>query len=166
MCVRVRACVRALGRVGVCMSVCECGLAFPACNAYATYFLFWDEFTGYCHKFKNVFMWSAHYSCQILIKLEFSWQNFEKSSISSFIKIRPEGVELFHADERTDGHEEANSRFSQFGERALKIMKNMKWRRISNQVKQLICFGGQTGRTEHKPPHPQTQMHVSLHSFH
>jgi len=38
------------------------------------------------------------------------------------MKIRPVGSELFHADERTDGwtdgHNEANSRFSLFCERA------------------------------------------------
>jgi hypothetical protein len=38
--------------------------------------------------------------------------------MSDFIKIRPVGAELFHADRRTDGHDEANSRFSQFYERA------------------------------------------------
>jgi hypothetical protein len=32
------------------------------------------------------------------MKLEFSRQIFEKDHISSFIKIRPVGVELFHAD--------------------------------------------------------------------
>jgi hypothetical protein len=32
------------------------------------------------------------------------------------MKIR--GAELFHADGRTDKHDEANSRFSQFCERA------------------------------------------------
>jgi len=31
------------------------------------------------------------------------------------MKIRPVGAELFHADGRTDGHKEANSHFSQFG---------------------------------------------------
>jgi hypothetical protein len=30
------------------------------------------------------------------------------------MKIRPVGAELFHADGRTDRHEEAKSRFSQF----------------------------------------------------
>jgi hypothetical protein len=35
-----------------------------------------------------------------------------------FMKIRPVGAELFHADGRTDRHEDANSRFSQFCERA------------------------------------------------
>ena len=40
------------------------------------------------------------------------------SEISSFIKIRPVVGELFHADRRTDGLTKANSRFSQFCERA------------------------------------------------
>jgi hypothetical protein len=35
------------------------------------------------------------------MKLEFSWQIFEKY-ISNFIKIRPEGAELFPAGGRTD----------------------------------------------------------------
>jgi hypothetical protein len=35
------------------------------------------------------------------------------------MKIYPVGAELYHADERTDRYEEANGRFSQFGERAL-----------------------------------------------
>ena len=34
------------------------------------------------------------------------------SQILSFVKIRPGGAE-FHADERTNGHGEANSGFSQ-----------------------------------------------------
>jgi len=36
------------------------------------------------------------------------------------MKIRPVAIELFHAGGRTDGqtHDEANSRFSQFCERA------------------------------------------------
>ena len=33
------------------------------------------------------------------------------------MKIRPVGAKLFHADGQKDGHEEANSRFSQFCER-------------------------------------------------
>ena len=36
-------------------------------------------------------------------------------TISSFMKIRPVGAE-FHADGETDRHDEANRRFSQFGE--------------------------------------------------
>ena len=34
------------------------------------------------------------------------------------MKIRTMGAKLFHADVQTDGHDEANSRFSQFCERA------------------------------------------------
>jgi hypothetical protein len=36
------------------------------------------------------------------------------SQISSFIKIRAVGTELFHADRPTDEHDEANSRFRYF----------------------------------------------------
>jgi len=38
----------------------------------------------------------------------------KKFQISNFIKIRPVGAELFHVDRWTDGHDDANSRFSQF----------------------------------------------------
>ena len=48
------------------------------------------------------------------MKFELSRQIFEKAQMSSFIKIRPVGAELFYAE----GHDEANSRFSQFCERA------------------------------------------------
>jgi hypothetical protein len=42
------------------------------------------------------------------------------------MKIRPVGAELFHADGQTNGHDEANSRFSQFCESSLK-MKLLFW---------------------------------------
>jgi hypothetical protein len=45
---------------------------------------------------------SSRYSCQILIKFEFSRQILENTQMSNFITIRPEGAELFHADGRTD----------------------------------------------------------------
>ena len=46
---------------------------------------------------------SATCFCQILMKLEFSRQIFEKKiSLSNFIKIRPVGAELFHAGGQTD----------------------------------------------------------------
>jgi hypothetical protein len=35
----------------------------------------------------------------------------KKAEISNFIEIRPVGVELFHADENTDGHDEATVAF-------------------------------------------------------
>jgi hypothetical protein len=37
-----------------------------------------------------------------------------KPQTSSFIKIRLVGAKMFQAGGRTDGHEEDNSRFSQF----------------------------------------------------
>jgi hypothetical protein len=37
------------------------------------------------------------------------------------MKIRPVGAELLHADRRRNRHDEANSRFSQFCERAWKV---------------------------------------------
>jgi len=40
------------------------------------------------------------------------------------MKIRPVGADLFHADRRTDRHDEANSNFSQFCERTYKRRAN------------------------------------------
>ena len=42
----------------------------------------------------------------------------KKAQISNFVKIRPVGAELFHADGQTDRYYEVASRFSQFCERA------------------------------------------------
>jgi len=42
--------------------------------------------------------------------------------MSNFIKIRPEGSEWFHADRRTDRHDEANKRFSQLCECVYKLI--------------------------------------------
>jgi hypothetical protein len=49
------------------------------------------------------------------MKLEFSRQFSEKGQISSFVEIRPVGAKLLHG---TDGHDEANRRFSHLCERA------------------------------------------------
>jgi hypothetical protein len=38
--------------------------------------------------------------------------------MSNFMKIRPVGAELFQPNGRTDRRDEANSRFSELGERA------------------------------------------------
>jgi hypothetical protein len=55
------------------------------------------------------------YCCQILMKLEFSVQIFEKYLHIRLRENRPMGAELFHEDRRTDvqtdRHDEANSRF-------------------------------------------------------
>jgi hypothetical protein len=46
--------------------------------------------------------------------LEFLAQFFEKFFNFTFYENRPLGAELYHADARTERHEEADSRFSQF----------------------------------------------------
>jgi hypothetical protein len=57
------------------------------------------------------------YSCQILMKLEFSRQFlFENIQISNFMKIRPMWAQIFHADEQTDIRDEGKRRFSKFRE--------------------------------------------------
>jgi len=43
------------------------------------------------------------------------------------MKIHPVGAELFHVDRRWDGHDEANSLFSQFCECAWKTLAGMHW---------------------------------------
>jgi len=52
------------------------------------------------------------------MKMVFSSQIFEKYLISNYTKIRLVGAESLHADGLTDRHDKANSRFSQFCERA------------------------------------------------
>jgi hypothetical protein len=47
-----------------------------------------------------VFTQSTLHSCPFVMKLEFSRQIFEKYSFN-FMKIRPVGAELFHADGQT-----------------------------------------------------------------
>ena len=41
----------------------------------------------------------------------------KNTQLPNFMKIRLQGAEMFHVDRRTDGYDEANSRFSQFCER-------------------------------------------------
>jgi len=65
-----------------------------------------------------VFMCSTRYSCPILIKLEFSQQIFEKYSTIKFHENPSSGSRFFSCGQR-DRQDEANSRFSQFFERAL-----------------------------------------------
>jgi hypothetical protein len=54
------------------------------------------------------------------MKLEFSGQIFWNITLSNLFKIRLVEVELFHLNGRIDRqtHDKANSRFSQFYERA------------------------------------------------
>jgi hypothetical protein len=63
--------------------------------------------------------------CWSLCKLTFILVRFQRNfnfrdgfptnaQISDFMNIRPVGAELFHADGRTNGHDETKSRFSKF----------------------------------------------------
>jgi hypothetical protein len=61
-------------------------------------------------------MQRIRFSYRILLKIKFSRQIFEKTQISHFIKIRPVGAVVPFG--QTDGHDETNSRFSKFCERA------------------------------------------------
>ena len=70
--------------------------------------------------FSTTFIWNISHSKQNSAR--FIGRFSEKTRISNFTKIYAVGAELFHAggrsDGRTDWHGEANSRFSQFCERA------------------------------------------------
>ena len=73
------------------------------------------------------------------MKLEFSRQILKKNTqISNSMKIRPMGAELFHVDRQTDRranrHDEGNSCFTQFYERAWK-KKSMVWIQICDLLK-------------------------------
>ena len=79
------------------------------------------------HKCTNVFMYSARYSCQMLMTLEFSWQTFQKSSGTKFnenlsrgSRVVPCELRARQTDGRTEGHDEVYSRFSRF------------WKRVQN----------------------------------
>ena len=63
-------------------------------------------------------MYSTLYFSPILMKPYFIDRFSKKFQIINFMKIRPVGAELFHADRQTDRqterHDETNSRFPQF----------------------------------------------------
>jgi len=46
------------------------------------------------------------------------------TQIQNFMRILPVGIGLFHADGRTDRHDETNSRLSQYCERAEEFIDN------------------------------------------
>ena len=56
----------------------------------------------YYHKYALRLHVKHQLFCQILIKFELSWQIFENPQISTLMKIRPVGAELFHVDGQTD----------------------------------------------------------------
>jgi hypothetical protein len=60
-------------------------------------------------------MQSTHYSCQILMKLNFLDKFSKNTQKSKYMKIPPVGADLFHADEsrmdgRTDGRTDRQDR--------------------------------------------------------
>jgi hypothetical protein len=66
-----------------------------------------------------VFMWSIRYSCQILLKLKFPWQIFEKwSNIKFHTNLSSESrvVTWVRTDRRIDRHYETYNRSSRFCE--------------------------------------------------
>jgi len=64
-------------------------------------------------KYTKVFMRIIRCSCQVLIKLEFTRQIFEKYSNINFRDNPFSGSPVFPYG-RTDRHDRANSRFSEF----------------------------------------------------
>jgi len=70
-------------------------------------------------------MYSTRYSCQILMKLEFPRQLFEKFSDIIFHKNPSYGR---RKDGQTDRHDEAKSHFSQFCERTYMVYFSCKYK--------------------------------------
>jgi hypothetical protein len=76
----------------------------------------------YSYKCINVFIQSTRYSCKLLMKLEISRQVFEKySNVWKFFQW--ESSYSMRMDRQTDRHDEANSRYPKFCERAQKKHK-------------------------------------------
>jgi hypothetical protein len=71
----------------------------------------------YRQKCEKIFVQNTRYSCRILKKLAFSWHIFEKCLDIKFYQ-NPSSRSRLPCG-RTDGHDKANSRLSQFCERAL-----------------------------------------------
>jgi hypothetical protein len=111
----------------------------------ANIYHFKKNWVRYDQKCIFVFNKSTCNSCQILMKLEFLDRFSRSIQESNFMKIRPVGAELFHADERTDGrtdrHDEVNSCFSQFCERAFDwVCGSLKLRKTEIPNKTIISF--------------------------
>jgi hypothetical protein len=76
------------------------------------------------------------------MKLEFSQQILKTTQMLNYMKICPVVAELFHADgradRRTERRDEANSRFSQFCERAflLSVTRSVRIRELTAIISQ------------------------------
>ena len=55
----------------------------------------------YYQEYTYFFMYSIHYSCKILMKLEFLNRFSKNTQISNFMKICPVGAKLFHEGRQT-----------------------------------------------------------------
>jgi len=75
----------------------------------------------YDQKSIPVFMQSTRYSCPKIVKIEFSWNIFEKYSNIKFHENTSSGSRVVECWQ-TDSNYEANSRFSQFCVRAYKLV--------------------------------------------
>ena len=103
----------------------------------------------YYHKCDNVSMQSTRYSWWILMKLERSRQIFEKCSNTKFQDDPSSGSRVVPY-RRTDRHDETNSRFSQFWERAWKQSKVLRLVQNSHEILLSSCI---------KPYHLHTYTH-------
>jgi 16S rRNA G1207 methylase RsmC len=75
---------------------------------------------------KNVH-WSSRKVTVVLVRFKKNLNSLDRLSkniqLSNFMQIHAVGTELFHANGRTDGQDEANSRFSKFCESAQKLQR-------------------------------------------
>ena len=102
-------------------------------------------------------MCGARYSNQIVMKLDFSGQIFEKCANIKFHENPPSGRELFHADKQTDRHDEAFRNFANAPKKNVKFSLSTQWRHIGGVVVQfhsiLTCAldGGEWSASHHDP---------------
>jgi len=93
---------------------------------------------------RDVIKYMCWSSCKVLIilvrlvKFEFLDRFSKNTRISNFMKIRPMGTELFHADRRTNRHDKTNSRFSHLCEERLKysLFQTLisKWKKLTDLI--------------------------------
>ena len=117
----------------------------------------------YCHECAYVFFQSTGYSCQILVKHEFSRRILKKKQTIKFRRNPSIGSRVVlhgngHTDRRTNGHDEAKSRLSQFCRRAKSIQLRSYVRRVKRYHE------GNPRNSDHStrsPPSPHRQQHFT-----
>jgi hypothetical protein len=110
MCSTVHVQYCSCGALFMCSTVhvqyCSCGVLFMCSTVHVQYcscavlFMCSSVHVQYC-SCGALFMCSTVHSRQILIKLEFLDKPSKNNQISNFMKIRPVGAELLHADGQT-----------------------------------------------------------------